>query len=314
MTGRFWGISAALLSVFFWSTYSIFSKYLLQFTIPETLILISQIFTIISVLLFFGLLPELKDIRKLDRKSLFALFLITLFSSVLAPLLFLKWLSQTLAINAIVTSRLSSVFVWLLGFFWLKEVFTRKWLLGTLMMFVWILCITTQWFSLGFQVDVGVLYVACWAVASALGSVIYKKFLGNVKTEVVILVRYIIAFTIFIFLVPIMLNVNHEVSIWFQENTRMYFLWLALIPLLAATYLWYEALDHLPASLVWALDLLVPFSWMVLAYIFLNEWLYMYHLRGSLFLLAGLWINLMKSIRYTPGESIKRLLLFKRNH
>jgi drug/metabolite transporter (DMT)-like permease len=51
----------------------------------------------------------------------------------------------------------------------------------------------------------------------------------------------------------------------------MYFLGLALIPIVAATYLWYEALDHLPANLVGAIDLLVPFSGMVLAYIFLRE-------------------------------------------
>lgn len=313
MSGRFWWICAALLSVFFWSSYSIFSKYLLQFTIPETLILVSQIFTIISILLFFGLIPELKYIWKLDKKTMIALVWVTIFSSVLSPLLFMKWLSETLAINAIVTARMSSIFVWILWFIWLKEAFTWKWFFGTLIMFLGILCITTQWFALWFSVDSWVVYVACGAIASALWSVMYKKYLSLVKPEVVIFVRYIIAFWIFALLVPIMLNVNHQVSIWFQENTWMYFVWLALIPLLAATYLWYEALDNLPASLVWALDLLVPFSWMVLAYVFLHEWLYIYHVWWSILLLVWLWINLMKNIKVNPWEAMKNILLFRRN-
>ena len=73
MSGRYWGIGAALLSVFFGSTYSIFSKYLLQFTIPETLVLISQIFSILTILLFFGMIPEVKDMCKIDKKTMCAL-------------------------------------------------------------------------------------------------------------------------------------------------------------------------------------------------------------------------------------------------
>jgi hypothetical protein len=56
----------------------------------------------------------MKDIWKLDKKTLFALAGVALFSSVIGPLLYMKGLSQTLAINAIVTSRLSSIFIGIL--------------------------------------------------------------------------------------------------------------------------------------------------------------------------------------------------------
>ena len=313
MTWRYWWVSAALLSVFFWSTYSIFSKYLLQFTIPETLILLSQLFSILTVLLFFWLIPELKETLKVDKKTRTALIWVALCSSVFGPLLFMKWLSETLAINAIVTSRLSSLFIGIIWFVRLWERCTWKWVIWTSLMFAGILCITMEWFSVWFSVDTWVWYVAAAAIASALWSVIYKKYLFDIKPEVVILLRYMIAFLIFVFVVPIMLNVYHDVWIWFQGDTRIYFVWLALIPIVGAIYLWYEALDHLPVSLAWAISLLTPFSGMILAYIFLNEWLYIYHLRWTLLLLVWLWINLMKNITYTPSETMKRVLLFRRN-
>lgn len=314
MSGRFRWVAAALLSVFFGSTYSIFSKYLLQWTIPETLILLSQIFTVLTILLFFWLVPELKDIRKLDKKTMLALWWVALFSGILSPLLFMKWLSQTLAINAIVVSRLSSLFMGIFGFIRLKEKFTRQWLVWTTLMFVGILCITTQWFALWMTVDVWVFLVAGAALASALGSVVYKKYLCHIKTEVVMLVRYIISGAVFLLLVPFIFNINHDVTIGFQIDTWIYFLWLALIPIVAALYLRYEALDHIPASLAGALNLLKPLSGMVLAYIFLHEWLYTYHAWGTLLLLSGLVVNLIENTSSTSVETIKNLLLFRRWH
>ena len=313
MSGRFRWISAAILSVFFGSTYSIFSKFLLQWTIPETLILLSQIFSVLTVLLFFWLVPELKDIRKLDKKTMYALLGVAIFSSVIAPLLFMKWLSETLAINAIVTSRLSALFVGIMGFVWLKERVTRQWLVGTTLMFLGILCITMEWFTMGLSVDRWVILVAFSALSGALGHILYKKYLYEIKPEVVILVRYAIGFVVFILVVPILLHIDHDVTIGFQADTWIYFLWLALIPIVWAIYLRYEALDHLPVSLAWVISLLNPLFGMILASIFLHEELYIFHARGTLLLLAWLGINLMKKISYLPAENMKKLLLFRRN-
>ena len=311
MSSRFWGITAAILSVFFGSTYSIFSKYLLQFTIPETLILISQIFAIVVLLLSFGLIPEFKNIWRLDKKSLIALFFIALFSGILKPLFFMKWLSGTLAINAIVASRLSAIFLWIIWFVWIHEKFTWKRLLGTSLMFIGILYIVTQGFSTGMSVDVWVLWVVASALMSALWSVVYKKFLSNVKAEVVLLMRYSLSVVVFFFMLPFVMDFHHNVGIGFQWDTWVYFVWIALIPIVLSTYLRYDALDHAPASLVGAIDLLKPVSWMILAYIFLHEGLYWYHLWGTLLLFLGLIINLIKDIQYKPPQLLKKLLLLR---
>lgn len=312
MSPRFRGIFAALLSVFLGSSYSIFSKYLLQWTIPETVVFFAQFFSALAVLLFFWLIPELKNIWKLDKKTLLTLACVAIFSSILSPLLYMKWLSQTSAINAIVVSKLSSIFLGIIWFFRLSERFTRKWLIGTCLMFSGILCIVMEWFSTGLVLDTWVLFVVAGAIMSAFGSAIYKKFLHEVKPEVVLLIRYILASAVFFFVIPILINVNHDIQIWFQTETWIYFAGIALIAIVASTYLRYEALDNAPASLVGAIDLLTPLSGMVLAYIFLHEWLYIYHLWWTSLLFAWLGINLIKNIHYMPTGKMKRMLMFKK--
>ena len=298
MSWRFRWICAALLSVFFGSSYSIFSKYLLQWTIPETLLLIAQMFSVITVLLFFWLVPEMKEVWKMPNKRLVPLACVALFSWVLSPLLYMKWLSETTAINAIVTSRMSAIFLWIIWFLRLKEKCTLKRVVWTLLMFLWVVYITTKWFTLWFAVDYGVYLVLVAALASATWSTLYKKYLADVPPEVVILFRNGIAMLVFIFAVPVLLSVQHDVTIWFQQETWIYFAWLALIPIVLSQYLNYEAIDHAPVSLIGAMSLISPLSWMMLAYVFLWEQLYIYHAIGALLLICGLWINLMKFPRW----------------
>lgn len=294
MSSRFRWIAAALLSVFFGSSYSIFSKYLLQWTIPETLLLLAQLFSVVTVLLFFGLVPEAKEVRKMPNRRLLPLAGVALFSGVLSPLLYMKWLSETFAINAIVASRMSSIFLWIIWFLWLKEKCTLKRVIWTILMFTGVLYITTKWFQYGFDIDRWVYLVLAAAFASALWNTLYKKFLADVPPEVVILFRNGLAMIVFVLAVPYLMSIQHDVSIGFQQNTWIYFAWLALIPIVLAQYLNYEAMDHAPLSLIWALNLLTPLSWIMLAYVFLWEELGIYHLRWMLMLITGLWINLVK--------------------
>lgn len=294
MSSRFRWISAALLSVFFGSTYSIFSKYLLQRTIPETLLLIAQIFSVMTVLLFFWLVPEAKEVWKMPNRRIIPIAAVAMFSWVLSPLLYMKWLSETFAINAIVASRMSAIFLWIIWFLWLKEKCTIKRVVWTILMFTWVLYITTKWFQYGFDVDKWVYLVLASALASALWNTLYKRYLADVPPEVVILFRNGLAMIVFIIAVPYIMSVSHDVSIWFQQETRMYFAWLAFVPIVLAQYLNYEAMDHVPISLIWALNLLTPLSWMMLAYVFLWEDLGIYHMRWMLMLIWWLGIHLIK--------------------
>lgn len=309
-------IAAILLSILFGSTYSILSKFLLQWTIPETVILVSQIFAVIAAVVFFGLFPEIKNIYKFPNKKLLIMSIVAIFSWVLAPLLYMKWLSETLATNAIVTARMSAIFMWMIGFSRLGEKISRQRVVGTIIMFFGIIYITTQWFSAGFSVDRWVILVCISALASAIGNSIFRKYLQDIDVELAIFIRNGLGAIVFLFAVPRLFGIDHNISLWLHGDTRMYFLALALIPVFFAQYLWYNGLQHTKVSIAWSLRLLSPLFGIMLAYVFLSEPLGRYHLIWAICLIWGVLVTMMNKTPWEMTENTKdtkkSMLMFTR--
>ncbi len=305
---RTWWIAAIMTSIVFGATYSIFSKFLLQWTIPETVILFSQVFAVLAAIVFFWLFPEVRRIYTFPNKKIAIMMLVAIFSGVLTPLLYMKWLSETLATNAIVTSRMSSIFMWIIWFLRIWERITWNWVMGTTLMFFWIIYITTIWFVEGFSVDIWVALVCIAALCSAIGHSIFKKYLSDIEVELAIFLRNGLWVIVFLFVVPRMMWVEHNLGVWLQPDIWIYFLWLALIPVFFSQYLRYSWLQHVPASLAGCLSLLSPLFWIMYAYVFLSEPLWWHHMRGTLCLLWGVAITMTK---FPDQNTLKKLLIRK---
>ncbi len=311
MNNRTWWITAILFSILFGSTYSIFSKFLLQRTIPETVILWSQIFTVIAAVVFFGLFPEVKHMYAFPNKKIWIMVIVAIFSGILAPLLYMKGLSETLATNAIVTSRLSSIFMGIIWFVRLKEKVTWRRVLWTCVMFFGVYYITTKWFASWFGLDAWVMLVWAAAFFSAMGHTIFKKYLEDIDVELAIFIRNWIGVLFFLLFVPYLFNIDHNLSSWFAWETWMYFLGLALIPVFFSQYLWYSWLQYIPVSQAWSLNLLNPLFGIMLAYIFLSEPLWWYHLIWSICLVGWICITMFDAKKLQDTRVMKSLAMFR---
>ncbi|MBU0727941.1 DMT family transporter, partial [Patescibacteria group bacterium] len=129
------GLLAALISTIFISSYSTFSKVLLQHFSTYSLAAIAQIFSVITLMLFFGAWSEIKNLGQLKRKEMIALVFVGLLSAVIQPLFLFNGLLKTSAINGVLISRTQMVIVGIISAIWLRERVGVKQIWGTFIMF-----------------------------------------------------------------------------------------------------------------------------------------------------------------------------------
>jgi len=283
---------AGILSIFLFSTYTIFGKLLLDNFSSETLTAVSQGFAALAVLLFFGFMPELKKLKKLSLKGKFALLAIAIFSALILPVLFLKGLALTTATNAIILKCLGPVFASAIAVLWLKEDITPRQIGGAALMLFGVLFIVTKVFTAGFSLNLGDLLVLGSTLSGAISTNIFKKYLHKIDPELVVLFRNIIGALVLAFVFPFLFDVVHDTTALFDGKIFILLASFSLIAIATPQLLWYKSLEVLPTSLISSLGLLNPVFGVILAVLILDEAVSWFHYVGGCIVFLGLYFTL----------------------
>ncbi len=298
MKSRHLGLSAALFSALFFASYSVLGKILLESLNPITLLAASQLSSVVFLTLFFGLLPELKILKKLSRKKWVWLIIIATLSGVVAPLLVLTGLEETSAVNAVMLGRLEVAAAVLISIAWLKEKVSHFQMSGFLLMLGGVILVTTEGFRVGLDFSGGDTLVIGAALIWAFSNVLFKRYLHHLKPQIMVLVRNILGAATFLFLAPFFASTVHDFTALNTPENLLILIAFSIFSIILAQFLWYRSLDLISTTLASSISVLIPLFGVVLAVLILNEQFFIYHLSGSILVLLGLIFTVIHRHRH----------------
>ncbi|MBN2087179.1 DMT family transporter [Candidatus Peregrinibacteria bacterium] len=282
------GLFAALVSTIFISSYSTFSKILLEHFSTYSLAAIAQIFSVITLMLFFGAWSELKDLGKLKRKEMIALIFVGILSAVIQPLFLFNGLLKTSAINGVLISRTQMVIVGIISAIWLKERVGVKQIWGTIIMFGGAYFIATKGLTEQINIAGGDILLLGAAFFGALSTNVFKRYLTNISPQLTVFFRNLTGAILNLTLVPFVFGFEHNFSKVFDFNTFLIVCAFTLLAIVGAQYLWYKAVEMIPATEASTMGMSSPLFGVLIAMFVLQETLYLHHMVGGLLIVIGL--------------------------
>lgn len=295
------GILAASFSALFLASYVILGKLLLQDLPPITLIATTQITSVVFLLLFFGLAPELKRLKKLSIAQWMWVVIIALLSGVAAPLLAVTGLRDTFAVNAVMLGRLEVVATSFIAILWLKEKMSRFQIFGVVLMILGVGLVSTQGFRVGLDFSGGDIFVIGAALIWAFSNVLFRPFLRHLKPEIIVLMRNIMGGITFTLLLPLGSGFQHDFSALSSTQIFLMIAAFSVFSIILAQFLWYRSLELISTTLASSISLLAPVFGVILAIVVLREGFFMYHLWGGLLVVLGLIFTVIHRHRH-PQE------------
>ncbi len=283
------GIAIAFISVALFSLYAIFGKMLLVQISPFMILILNQMLAGFILVFILDLIKRMHEFKDILRKDIRHIYMISIFSSVLAPLLFLVGLGLTSATNTILIGKSEAVLTSILAIFILKEKITIHQILGTLIMFIGIVLIATDNFSLGLSLNIGDLLILISALSYAVGTILFKKHIHHIPPEVIVTLRNLFGASMLFILSLFMIDFTEVITILsFELVTAL--LGLVILTSIIGQYLWYRALETTSATNVSIAGLASPLIAIFYAVTLLKESLVSSQIFGGILIMIGLII------------------------
>ena len=285
------GIILAFGALLWNGTYNALAKGLTPFLSPVSLLILSEALTAAFIVLTFGAVPLVRELRKMDAKSIRISILLGFINSAIAPLLFFIGLARTSAINASMLSSADILCVLVAGKFLLHENVSRMQAIGGAVVFGGILVINFASSGVDVNVHLGDLFIFLGAIASGSGSVLFKKHLSHVMPELAILIRNISGIVaVSILGIFIQVSFAHEVAAFPAGQILLLLAFTFFSRYLNLTF-FYESLDRLPATTLSLIQIGSPIAGIFFAAIMLGEQVHSYQLLGCTFIIFGLMLE-----------------------
>lgn len=290
---NFRGYTFAVTAVLLTSAYIVFNKILLRDLDPLTLTFISQAFSVIMLLSFFGGQPEWRKIHKRSAKELIALVIMGILAAAIAPFVFLKGLELTSATNATLIVKMDSIVLAMISAFWLKEKITKHQVAGTLIMLAGLFIVITEGRPTQLDFQTGDILVLGAAVIWAFSTSIYKKYLHKITPEATVLVSNAIGALTLFFLAPYILGVDLNFDPLVKPNVFKLLVTFTLLTIVLGQFFRTKAIDILPASKYSTISLVAPLLAVFYAVVFLSEALMRHHIAGGFLVIMGLLFSVL---------------------
>ncbi len=303
------GNAFAFSAVILFSTYTIFSKVLVGNVTPLTLAAVSQGISIFVVILFFGAIPEFKKILHMPLREVAAIIVIGILGTVAGPLLFLKGLEHTSAVDAILLAELDTLFVPIIATLWLKDKITGHQLGGGLLMLGGLYFIFTQGLKMNLTFGAGDLLIALSALCYAFSLNTFKKYLHDIPSERVMIIGDTMGVLLLFFAAPTLLNLPHHFAPIFRPEVFKPLFFFSIIGIAIARFLWFRAVNLIPAYRATLISLLSPFLALILAAIFLKEPMQWFHMIGAALVILGMSLGVFSELgthRLKTDQNVKR--------
>lgn len=297
------GMMLAFIATALFNMYALLCKILVGTVDPLLLIVCTQVAAGALIIAIMDLAMKVGDLCRESYHSLLPLFLIGIISSALAPVLFIMGLKLTTLTNTVLISRAEGVIMSVLAVFVLKETITKHQVAGTAVMFcgIWFISAAAvlvpheQAWSMG----VGDILVFMSAVAYALSNVLYKKYLNNLRPEVIVSMRNVfgaVSLLVAVSVLSAMSGTPLELGAFLDPGIA-FLLGFAIVAMIAGQLLWYGALEKTSANRVSVVILFSPVIGVAYAAAFLGEAVTAAHLAGGGLIVAGLLFMEYHSIK-----------------
>lgn len=291
----------------FFSLYAVFGKILLENLHPQTLLAIGQSLSVIILCLFFGFLPEIAQMRKMPRKKIAWILLISILSGVITPLLYLNGLQNIQATEAVLLGGMEPLFLGLLGALLLKEKISMNQIFGGICMIFGIYIIATMGFEHSFQISSGYIFILTAAFLSGLSNTIFKKNLHHVPPEIIVFMRNTIGAVFMFILLPYFFNFQHDIRPIMDSKVLLPLVLYVIFVIVAAQLLWYKSLEVISATKASIIHLLLPVFGILFSIIILQEELFAYHFWGGLCILLGLILTMLHHHTHPHHHKIHKI-------
>lgn len=282
------GIMLAFGALLWNGTYNALAKSLTPYLSPIPLLLLSEGLTAAFIIITFGIVPLLQQLRKLDAHTIRMCVLIGLLNSAIAPLLFFTGLARTSAINASLLSSADIICILIAARFFLKENVSKMQMIGGGIVLTGVLVINLSSIGEGFSVRTGDFFIIAGATVAGSGAILYKKYLSHVMPELAILIRNIAAIVaVSIVGVFVQLSVAQEVSSFPLQQILLLLAFTFFSRYLNLTF-YYESLTRLPASTLSLIQVGSPIAGIFFAALILGERVQSFQILGCVFIIFGL--------------------------
>ena len=284
------------------STYNTFAKILTGTLTPLSLLFVSELLTGLFAVVSFGVMPLLRDISRIKRRSILPIMFIGVTNGVIGPLLLFEGLKRSTAVNASLFTNMEMVFLVMLAILILRESFHREHVLSALAITAGMLTISLRGFTEGIHLYAGDMLFVLSGLSFAVGSLVFRKYLRHAKSHVVLFVRAMVAVMLFFIFSAL---VGHPLA----DDIRAFP--LSVIPVLIGfgfisrflkVFSFYEALDHLPVTTVSLMNNMgiitsIGFAWWVL-----REPIEGYHIVGGVLIVLGTILLEVAGTHRTPKQ------------
>ena len=294
------GMFQGLFSVILLGLAATSSKFLLDYISSELLVLVGEILSIATIFLLFGIAPELKKILKFKKKTLIALFFTSILTGAIIPFSFMKGLSLTNATDAVMIASMSGIVTGIFASIFLKDKMSAEKIAGILFMFLGISIISTKGFANGMDFNTGYYFLFGSILAVSTSTIIFKKFLTHVSTDITVLSRNLWGIILMLLVFPMFLKLDYNIDvIWNDQELLLILVGYAIFILLTAHFLWYKSLEKIKASMSSLLIFLKPLFGVIFAVLILKEDFDKFHLIGGILIIIGLIFSMFHRKKYT---------------
>jgi len=216
-------------------------------------------------------------------------------------------LQDTTATNATLLNSFIPIFILIISGLFLKESISKKQIWGVLISLLGVLIIVSQLnFTLfmNLKFNKGDLWMLVATLDWTLYSILLKYLRPKELSAVAFLGVIMIIGTVVLFLIY-MLNPFSEFPLSWSKDNVLAVLYIAIFPSILAYLAWNYGMQKLGASLGGQFIHLMPFIGTLMAVVFLNEKIQLYHLLGGLCIALGLWLSLSKKQNSQIPQKIK---------
>lgn len=281
---RIFGITAILIASLIWALEPTIAKLAYNNSSNFIQVLTSRsLFAALIAFIYCLVKTKRLSFFKIQKREFSALFVLTLINVLFADMLYFFAISKIPVVNAVLIAHLQPVFIIFLGYFLLKSEKTGKYdYLGVIFMIIAGLFVSTRSLDNLLTLNLGtfgdllvLLATGGWATTT----LFTKKYLSKFDSGLITFYRFGIS-SIF-FLLYFAFNMQPIFNNWYQVLIGV---------LIGIGYiLYYEALKHIKAVQVSALELTAPFFGAILGFLILKEVITRFQGLGMISLLFGVY-------------------------
>lgn len=296
VTGREGALGMGLVasSVVLSSAIQATSKVLLESIDSLYLLFMGQIVAAAFMAMLYGVVRSFPELRRLGSRRLVAFLAVTVLGGLAAPLMLFEGLKLTTATNAVLVGRTESVLTFVAGGWLLRESLTRhQWIGAGLVLAGSILVVLTAGGARAGSIGTGDLLVFGSAAAWAVGTVIYRAFLCDAPTKVLVLYRNLVGAMLCLALGLVLFGAGH-LAVVFRGDKIVFVIAYAVGIMTLSQLFWYKGVSLVAISSASALTLAAPFTGALFAVLLLGETISMGQILGGVLIVLGMAVGLRR--------------------